>query len=76
MDKHNIKCYTEVDVDTPLDGALTTGSVASRGQLPDRFDDNISQNPENASDTDGNGRERTSRTVMLYSLLKVPGAKS
>ena len=54
-----IKWYTEVDVDAPLDSALTTGSVASRGQLPDRFDDNISQNPENVSDPELNGCERT-----------------
>ena len=36
-----------MDLDTPLDSAGTTGSIASRGQLPDRFDDKIhSGNPK------------------------------
>ena len=40
-------------LDTSLDSADTTESIASRGQLSDRFDNNISRNLENASNTDG-----------------------
>ena len=53
LEKYDIKWYTELSFDTSLDSADTTESIASRGQLSDRFDNNISQNPENASNTDG-----------------------
>lgn len=38
-----------LESDTTPDSAGTTGSAVSGEQLPDRFDGNISQNPENAN---------------------------
>lgn len=54
LGKYDIKWYA-LESGTTSDSASTTGSIVSEEQLPDRFDDNISQNPENASSTDKNG---------------------
>ena len=52
------KCAAEVkkkenngilESDTTSDSASTTGSAVSEEQLPDRFDNNLEQNPEYAN---------------------------
>ena len=61
--------FVTVDVDTPHDSVLTTESIASRGQLPDRFGNKIHSGNQNVTPASA----KTSKNSELKLSLLLDG---